>query len=128
MGKRMPEKQGLTLVVVVAIWLATPAEAADLNLQELIDEALQNSPEILAAKARSAAAGHRVPQARSLPDPMLMTGYQNEGLTATPTGTHRRPVDVRRLSNVPVGGQAGAQGRHGKRRSGQPRGRGRCHG
>lgn len=71
----------MTLVMVVAIWLAAPAAASDLNLQELIDEALHNSPEILAAQARSAAAGHRVPQASSLPDPMLMTGYQNEGLT-----------------------------------------------
>jgi outer membrane protein TolC len=71
----------MTLVMGVAIWLAAPAAAFDLNLQELIDEALHNSPEILAAKARSAAAGHRVPQASSLPDPMLMTGYQNEGLT-----------------------------------------------
>ena len=76
-----PEKQDHALVVVVAIWLAAPAAASDLNLQDLIDEALHNSPEILAAKARSAAAGHRVPQASSLPDPMLMTGYQNEGLT-----------------------------------------------
>ena len=71
----------MTLVMGVAIWLAAPAAASDLNLQELIDEALHNSPEILAAQARSAAAGHRVPQASSLPDPMLMTGYQNEGLT-----------------------------------------------
>jgi outer membrane protein, heavy metal efflux system len=71
----------MALVVVVAALLAPPAAAADLNLQELIDEALQNSPEILAATARSAAARHRVPQASSLPDPMLMTGYQNEGLT-----------------------------------------------
>jgi len=71
----------MALVVVVAALLATPAAAADLNLQELIDDALHNSPEILAAGARSAAAGHRVPQASSLPDPMLMTGYQNEGLT-----------------------------------------------
>jgi outer membrane protein TolC len=71
----------MTLVMAVAIMLAAPAAASDLNLQELIDEALYNSPEILAAKARSAAAGHRVPQASSLPDPMLMTGYQNEGFT-----------------------------------------------
>ena len=95
----------MTLVMVVAIWLATPAAASDLNLQELIDEALQNSPEILAAKARSAAAGHRVPQASSLPDPMLMTGYQNEGLDRLHLrGLIRRPVDVRRLSDVPAWG------------------------
>jgi cobalt-zinc-cadmium efflux system outer membrane protein len=71
----------VALMVAIVVWIGMPAAADDLNLQELIDEALQNSPEILATRARSAAAGHRVPQARSLPDPMLMTGYQNEGLT-----------------------------------------------
>ena len=58
-----------------------PAAAGDLQLQELVDEALQNSPEILAAQSRALAAKHRVPQASSLPDPMLMTGYQNDGFT-----------------------------------------------
>ena len=71
----------VALMVAIVMWIGMPAAADDLNLQELIDDALQNSPEILATRARSAAAGHRVPQARSLPDPMLMTGYQNEGLT-----------------------------------------------
>ena len=42
-----------------------PAAAGDLQLQELIDDALQNSPEILATRARSAAAGHRVRPAAS---------------------------------------------------------------
>jgi outer membrane protein TolC len=48
-------------------------------LDGLIDEALKNSPEIKASQARIEAARLRVPQAGSLPDPMLMTGYQNEG-------------------------------------------------
>lgn len=51
----------------------------DLSLQELIDYALKNSPEVLAAEARTAASEFRIPQAKSLPDPMVMFGYQNEG-------------------------------------------------
>jgi len=50
-----------------------------LSLDELIAEGLQKSPEILAAQARAQAAGFRIPQAKSLPDPMFMFGYQNEG-------------------------------------------------
>ena len=72
----------LALVLAAAAIAVVPAGADELNLQALIEEALQQSPEILAATARSAAAGHRVPQASTLPDPMLMTGYQNEGLTS----------------------------------------------
>jgi len=53
--------------------------AGELQLQSLIDEALQASPEILAARAKAAASGFRVPQSMSLPDPMVMFGYQNEG-------------------------------------------------
>jgi outer membrane protein TolC len=59
--------------------IAVSASADDLSLRDLIDEALQKSPEILAAEYRAKAAGHRVPQAGSLPDPMFMFGYQNEG-------------------------------------------------
>lgn len=53
--------------------------AGELQLQGLINEALQASPEIQAARAKAAASGFRVPQAMSLPDPMLMVGYQNDG-------------------------------------------------
>lgn len=49
-------------------------------LDSLIAEALKNNPEIQASAARIEAAHLRVPQAGSLPDPMLMVGYQNEGL------------------------------------------------
>lgn len=55
------------------------AFAQELTLEPLIREALERSPEILAARARAQAAHHKAPQARSLPDPMFMTGYQNEG-------------------------------------------------
>jgi outer membrane protein TolC len=57
----------------VAVW------AGELQLQDLIDEALKASPEIQAARAKAAASGFRVPQTMSLPDPMVMAGYQNAG-------------------------------------------------
>jgi len=55
------------------------AYAEGLNLQDLISEALKNSPEILASQSRVSASRYRIPQAKSLPDPMFMFGYQNEG-------------------------------------------------
>jgi len=48
-------------------------------LDGLIAEALENSPEIQASASRLDAAHLRIPQAGSLPDPMFMVGYQNEG-------------------------------------------------
>ena len=57
-----------------------------LNLDDLVAEGLRNNPEILAAQARAQAAGYRIPQAKSLPDPMFMFGYQNEGFQALTIG------------------------------------------
>ena len=57
------------------------ASEGDLKLRELIDEALQKSPEILASQYRAEASQYRIPQVKSLPDPMFMFGYQNEGWT-----------------------------------------------
>ena len=53
--------------------------AGDLRLDDLIQEALKNNPEILFAEASTSASQYRIPQAKSLPDPMFMFGYQNEG-------------------------------------------------
>jgi outer membrane protein TolC len=67
------------LSALILLCFAFSASADDLRLQDLIAEALQKSPEILASESRAKAAGYRVPQAGSLPDPMFMFGYQNEG-------------------------------------------------
>jgi cobalt-zinc-cadmium efflux system outer membrane protein len=67
------------LFLGVFLIAASPAHS-DPVLNGLIDEALKNSPEIKASAARIEAARLRIPQAGSLPDPMLMAGYQNEGL------------------------------------------------
>ncbi|MDZ4165831.1 MAG: TolC family protein [Smithellaceae bacterium] len=55
------------------------AFAEELVLDKLVSEARKNNPEILALEARAAAARFKIPQAKSLPDPMVMAGYQNEG-------------------------------------------------
>lgn len=69
---------------VAAVSFAAPEGSAvesppELSLDLLVAEALKNNHEITAAEARLAAAGYRIPQAGSLPDPMFMFGYQNEG-------------------------------------------------
>lgn len=56
-----------------------PAFASELSLQELIGEALEKNPDIRASQSRVNASRYRIPQAESLPDPMFMFGYQNEG-------------------------------------------------
>jgi len=61
------------------MFFAPFAFAEDLKLQELIDEALKKNPELLAFESMVTASAYRVPQAKSLPDPMFMFGYQNEG-------------------------------------------------
>jgi outer membrane protein TolC len=76
------ERGGLRgiFALLVTILFASPAFAEELKLQPLIDEALKNNHEILMTEARLEASRHRVPQADSLPDPMFMFGYQNDGV------------------------------------------------
>jgi outer membrane protein, heavy metal efflux system len=66
------------LFLGVIVLAASPA-FCDPVLDGLVDEALKNSPEIQASQARIEAARLRIPQSGSLPDPMFMFGYQNEG-------------------------------------------------
>jgi outer membrane protein TolC len=66
-------------VFVTAFLLGTSASAQELKLSDLVDEALKSNPDIRASQARIEAAKYRVPQSNSLPDPMFMFGYQNEG-------------------------------------------------
>jgi outer membrane protein, heavy metal efflux system len=64
---------------MAVLFLGASGYAQDLKLNALIDEALQNNPDILASRAGIEAAKFRIPQVKSLPDPMFMFGYQNEG-------------------------------------------------
>ena len=67
------------LLFLIFLLLAASTGGNDPVLDGLVDEALKNSPEIQASQERIEAARLRIPQVKSLPDPMFMFGYQNEG-------------------------------------------------
>ncbi|MCX5847341.1 MAG: TolC family protein [Deltaproteobacteria bacterium] len=71
-----------TIILIMAVFLlGNSAFAQELKLSDLVDEALKNNPDILASQARIEAAKYRIPQTKSLPDPMVSFGYQNEGFS-----------------------------------------------
>ncbi len=53
------------------------SEKPRLNVDQLVDEAVQNNPEILAAKKKWEAYKEKIPQARALEDPMFGFGIIN---------------------------------------------------
>jgi len=73
----------LRLFLFLLLLLSLPVSALGqptktiLNLDQLIQEALQNNPEILAAKKRGEVYREKVPQASALEDPMLEFGIVN---------------------------------------------------
>jgi outer membrane protein TolC len=67
------------ILAMAALLLGNSSFAQELKLSDLVDEALKNNPDILASKARIEASKYRIPQSKSLPDPLLSFGYQNEG-------------------------------------------------
>ncbi len=69
----------MTSYVLFVSLFTSPVFAEELKLQELIDEALKNNHEILMAESKWKTSSFRIPQVKSLPDPMFMFGYQNEG-------------------------------------------------
>lgn len=81
------QKLFLLLVTVHIVFMASPASAQgtwppkveDPVLAALIEEARSSNPDIAGARHAAAAAGQRPAQARSLSNPMLSVGYQNDG-------------------------------------------------
>ena len=67
------------ILAAVMFLLGTSAAAQGLKLSDLIDEALKSNPDIRASQAKIEAAKYRIPQSKSLPDPLVSFGYQNEG-------------------------------------------------
>ncbi len=67
------------LPVVLALCWPLLAQQERLRLEPLIEEALRNNREILAAQKRLEAARQRPSQESSLPDPMLSLGYSSSG-------------------------------------------------
>jgi cobalt-zinc-cadmium efflux system outer membrane protein len=86
-------------------WLAispgiVSADEQPLRLQDLVDECLTNSPELRAFEARVEAAKFRIPQVKSLPDPMFMFGYQNEGFQKFTLGSEIGAMGMAGLSQM----------------------------
>lgn len=75
--------RSLYLLISCLVFLSFPPLASGqpaqtrLNLDQLVEEALDNNPEILAAKKRGEVFRERVPQASALEDPMLGFGIVN---------------------------------------------------
>ena len=67
--------------VLLILGLAVPsAQADELVLRDLVEEAVKNNRDIRAAERRVEAYRQKIPQAGSLPDPMVGVGYQNDTL------------------------------------------------
>ena len=91
-----------SIFIVCLIPSTAPLRAADdlLNLDDLIEEGLKNSPELRAFESRVEASKYRIPQANSLPDPMLMFGYQNEGFRRITIGEEPNAQGMFSLSQM----------------------------
>lgn len=76
-------KRSLGLLIFCFVPLVFPplatgqAPSTRLNLDQLVEEAIQNNPEILAAKKRGEVYREKVPQVSALEDPMLEFGVVN---------------------------------------------------
>jgi len=81
----------LVLLILFLVPHASRAQSDEpvLNVEKLIEEAVQNNPEILAAKRRWEVFKEKVPQARALPDPMF--GF---GIISLPTNFSFRDEDM----------------------------------
>ncbi len=87
---RFPWRRGaLTALVLVT---SARGQEKPLQLQDLIKEALRDSPEILAAQKRYEAARERPRQESSLPDPTLSAGYFSNGNPLPGAGVGTQPT------------------------------------
>jgi len=66
-----------SLLILIPVSSAAQLEKPRLNVDQLVEEAIQNNPEILAAKQKWEVFKEKVPQARALPDPMFGFGIVN---------------------------------------------------
>jgi outer membrane protein TolC len=112
-GKRVPEA---VLAWSLALALFSTGLAQELRLTDLLYEVEKRSPEVLASQSRAVAAQHKVPQVESLPDPMFMFGYQNEGRTRY---TYGKEADAQWMFSasqmVPFPGKLALKGEMAKR-------------
>jgi outer membrane protein TolC len=77
------------LLILMPLSSSAQSEKTFLNVDQLVDEALQNNPEILAAKKRWEVFKEKIPQAYALEDPML-----GLGIISLPTNFSFRDEDM----------------------------------
>jgi outer membrane protein TolC len=65
------------LMIVILVFVAAPGYISAETLPELVRTALENNPELKAALERSRQYSHRIPQAKSLDDPILSFAFSN---------------------------------------------------
>ena len=82
---------GFSIVLLLSL-PAAAQPAARLSLEDLVREALASNPEIAAAQKRYDAARQRPAQERSLPDPMISTGYNSSGNPLPGAGLGTEPT------------------------------------
>ncbi|MBE0656702.1 MAG: TolC family protein [Bryobacteraceae bacterium] len=80
-------KRDLALLIILG---TSPADAQ--SLKSLIQEALENSPDVAAARNRVEAARQRPSQVSSLPDPMVSPGWQSVGYPWPGAGLGAQPM------------------------------------
>ena len=113
----MGSKRIFTLSFLAAFavfcFVAAQVRAEDLDLRQLIEEALRNSPELRASGSQVSAAEYRIPQVKTFPDPMLTFGYQNEGFNRFTYGNPNNPNTqgvVSASQSFPFPGKLGLKG------------------
>lgn len=67
-----------TLIIIIGFLIfPNPSYAKDLNLSELVDLAIKNNPEIKQLQQKYQASLFKIPQEKSLEDPMLSLNFSN---------------------------------------------------
>ena len=79
----------LFFLIVIPLSSQAQSEKRSLNVDQLVDEALQNNPEILAAKMKWEVYKEKIPQASALEDPMF--GF---GIISLPTDFSFKKEDM----------------------------------
>jgi outer membrane protein, heavy metal efflux system len=100
------------LFAIFCFPLPSESEAQEaVKLDGLIVEALKNSPDLLVSESKVQASRYRIPQAKSLPDPMFMFGYQNEGFERITLGEEQGAQGMFTISQMfPFPGKRGLKG------------------
>lgn len=103
---------GLTLFTIFCFPVFSEPRAEEVvKLDELIAEALKNSPDLLVSESKVSASRYRIPQAKALSDPMFMFGYQNEGFDRITLGEEQGAQGMFSVSQMfPFPGKRGLKG------------------